>query len=250
MHFANPVGENRLYHDLAYLWPLMSPPEDYAEAAGYWKAALRNRLGPGKHRLLELGVGGGHNLHHLAAGHEVVAVDLSEKMLAHSIRLNPSVEHHVGDMRSVRLNRVFDAVLIHDAICHMLSESDLAATFATAAEHLTAGGILMTTPDYTTETLVSPYAFHQTRTNGETTLTYVEYLYDPNPSDTTYDVFLTFLIEQAGARRVEFDHLLIGVFPKQTWVRLLNQTGFAVEFLPYVVHEDGHEGFLIVAEKL
>ncbi len=58
-------GQRRLYDDLAYLWPLMSPPEHYEEEAGYWLRELRARLAPGKRRILDLGAGGGHNLHYL-----------------------------------------------------------------------------------------------------------------------------------------------------------------------------------------
>ena len=52
-------------------------------------------------------------------------VDRSAGMLAVSQRLNPECEHVLGDMRTVRLNRLFDAVLIHDAIMYMLSLADL-----------------------------------------------------------------------------------------------------------------------------
>ena len=117
--------QDRMYTDLAHLWPLISPPEDYAEEAGYWRDVLREKLGPGRHEILELGVGGGHNLSHLTGDFQATAVDLSEKMLEHSRRLNPEVEHHVGDMRTFRLDRKFDAVLVHDAICYMLNEDDL-----------------------------------------------------------------------------------------------------------------------------
>src|SRR3990172_3701766 len=149
---SRDVPLNRLYDDLAYLWPLMSQPEEYAEEAAHWRANLREMLGPGRHEILELGVGGGHNLSHLTADFAAVAVDISEKMLAYSRKLNPSVEHHVGDMRTVRLGRKFKAVLIHDAVSHMLSENDLLAVFNTAAAHLDSDGILITTPDYFRET--------------------------------------------------------------------------------------------------
>ena len=98
-------GRNRLYGDLASLWPLMSPPEEYRDEARYWRRALRERLGAGRLRILDLGAGGGHNLHHLAHEFDATAVDLSEGMLAHSRRLNPGVAHHVGDMRTVRFER-------------------------------------------------------------------------------------------------------------------------------------------------
>ena len=115
-----------LYNELAYLWPAISPPEDYTEEAVHWRKAIRAKLGEGRHRLLELGVGGGHNLSHLTAEFDAAAVDISPKMLELSQHLNPTVEHHLGDMRTFRLpGQVFDAVLIHDAISYMLTEDDL-----------------------------------------------------------------------------------------------------------------------------
>ena len=135
----SPPPQNRLYDDLAYLWPVISPPEDYAAEAVYWRRALREKLGPGRHHVLELGVGGGHNLSHLTPYFQATAVDLSPRMLALSEKLNPGVEHHLGDMRTVRLGRKFDAVLVHDAISYMLNEDDLRATFATARYHLRPG---------------------------------------------------------------------------------------------------------------
>ena len=126
------MKQNRMYDEFAHLWTLISAPEDYAEEARYWRDALREKLGPGRHEILELGVGGGNNLSHLTSGFQATAVDISEKMLANSTRLNPGVEHHVGDMRTVRLEREFKAVLIHDAISYLTTEDDLRKTFATA----------------------------------------------------------------------------------------------------------------------
>ncbi len=220
---------HRLYHDLAYLWPAMSPPEDYAEEAAHWRAVLRERLGPGRHRLLELGVGGGHNLSRFADEFEVVAADLSEAMLAHSHRLNPSVEHVVGDMRSLRLGRTFDAVLIHDAISHLTTEDDLAATFATAAAHLEAGGLFIATPDDYRETFRSPRVTHDTGTHGDLALTYVEFAHDPDPDDTTLETLFTYFITEKGRLRIEHDRFLTGLFPRATWRRLMAEAGFEVE---------------------
>ena len=94
------MQDTLLYNELAYLWPAISPPEDYAVEAEDWRNALREYLGPGRHWLLELGVGGGHNLSHLTAEFDAVACDISPKMLDLSRQLHPTVEHHLGDMRS------------------------------------------------------------------------------------------------------------------------------------------------------
>jgi len=43
-------------------------------------------------------------------------------------------------MRSVRLGRTYDAVIIHDAIMYMTTEDDLVAALATARAHLAPAG--------------------------------------------------------------------------------------------------------------
>ena len=232
-------GHNRLYGDLAWLWPLMSPPEHYAEEAGYWLRALRERLRIGRRRILELGCGGGHLLHHLVSEYDATAVDLSEGMLAHSRRLNPGVAHHVGDMRSVRLGQTFDAVLIHDAIDYMTTEDELRAVFATSRAYLRAGGLLIVAPDHYTGTLTSPSVDDDTNSDGETTLTYVDYSIDLDPTDTTVETTYVFFIDQDGELRVEVDRHTTGLFPVATWERLLTEAGFAWERVDYPVSEDG-----------
>lgn len=237
---------NRLYDEFAYLWPLISAPEDYAKEARYWKDVLRAKLGPGRHEILELGVGGGNNLSHLTSEFQATAVDLSEEMLRISMQLNPTVEHHVGDMRSVRLGRKFKAVLIHDAISYMLTEEDLRRTFATAVAHLDEGGVIVTSPDYFRETFQGPRVSHSTRSDGEIELTHIEYEYDPDPNDTTIESIMFYLIREKGALRIEQDRHIIGLFPLKVWVNLMAEAGFHVETWPYPVHEDGRESYLLV----
>lgn len=221
---------NRLYDDLAYLWPLTSPPEDYRTEAVFWRELLHEKLGPGSHELLELGVGGGHHLSHLTEDFKATAVDLSEKMLANSQRLNPTVTHYRGDMRSIRLAKMFDAVMIHDAISYMLSEDDLRKTLATAAAHLKTGGVFITSPDYVRETFRDPHASHRTVRQGNIEVTRLEYEFDPDSEDSTYEIQFFFLIrEGGGAPRIEQDRHVLGIFSIATWRRLLEETGFTVE---------------------
>lgn len=56
---------NRMYDEFADIWPLISHHSEYAGEARYWRDALRAALGVGRLRILELGVGGGNNLHHI-----------------------------------------------------------------------------------------------------------------------------------------------------------------------------------------
>ena len=94
----------RLYQDLAAWWPLISPPEEYAEEAAFAGRLLREADRPVR-TVLELGSGGGHCASHLAPGFSMTLVDLSPGMLTVSRRLNPDCEHVEADMRTVRTGR-------------------------------------------------------------------------------------------------------------------------------------------------
>jgi SAM-dependent methyltransferase len=236
----------RLYSELAWLMPLLTPPGEYAEEAQHWRTILCERLGPGRHRLLELGVGGGHNLSHLTAGFDAVAVDLSPAMLDLCRQLNPAVELHCGDMRAIRLERQFDAVLIHDAISYMTSEDDLRAAFDTAAAHLRPGGVFITSPDYIADEMRLPRTESRTHAEGATELTYFEFTYDPDPEDTCIETLMTYLIRTPDGLRIEHDRHLTGLFPRAAWLRLMAQAGFAVERRVFDLQSSGQPYELLI----
>jgi hypothetical protein len=130
----------------------------------------------------------------------------------------------------------------------MLSEDDLRQTFATAAAHLTPGGIFITAPDYFREGFRSPMVSDDTHksADGRTELTHIEYAYDPDPDDTTAEALFIYVIREDGDLRIEHDHHTWGLFPLRTWLDLLDEAGFDVEKWPYPVHDDGHEAYLLV----
>jgi len=109
----------RLYGELAAWWPLLSDPADYIEEAGFYQRQLLAACDGPLRTLVELGSGGGNNASHLKARFEMVLVDRSPGMLEVSRALNPECEHVEGDMRDVRLGRLFDGVFVHDAIVYM-----------------------------------------------------------------------------------------------------------------------------------
>ncbi len=223
---VSSIVPNRLFNDLAYLWPVMSPPQEYEEEAACWRTLLSQSLGPGRHPILELGVGGGHNLSHLTDGFDATAVDISQQMLRHSMALNPGVKHIVSDMRYVRLGRTFKAVLIHDAISCMTTARDLSSVFTTAATHLKPGGLLLVSPDYFADGITLPLIECRNCSGSDIDLTYLEYAYDPDPSDTMLDVILTYLIRSSGGLQIEHDRFQVGLFARSTWRKLMHSAGF------------------------
>ena len=136
-----------MYDALADWWPLLSAPEEYEGEAAFYADALAGACHGPLRRVLELGSGGGNNASHMKARFEMVLVEPSAGMLAVSRRLNPDCRHVQGDMRSVRLGELFDAVFVHDAVAYMTTLDDLRKAIATAAAHCRPGGAVLLAPD-------------------------------------------------------------------------------------------------------
>lgn len=222
-----------LYSELADWWPVLSPPADYAEEASIYRAAI-DATAPGPVRsLLELGSGGGNNASHLKAHYELTLSDLSASMLAVSRALNPECEHVTGDMRTLRLGRSFDAVLIHDALAYLVDEDSLRAALSTAYEHLDAGGVALFVPDDTTETW-RPETDHGGSDAGVRALRYLQWSFDPDPTDTRFTTTYAFLLrEDSQPVRALSDTHELGLFPRASWLRLIEGAGFEARTLPY-----------------
>src|SRR5919201_6339881 len=138
----------RLYTELADWFSLLTAPADYAEEAAFFLRLFAEALGAPPRTLLELGSGGGNMASHYKHEVQATLTDRSPRMLALSARLNPECEHVQGDMRTVRLGRVFDAVLVHDAVCYLTSEADLRQAMMTAFLHCRPGGTAIFAPDH------------------------------------------------------------------------------------------------------
>ena len=230
----------KLYNELAYLWPVISPPETYAEEAEHWRKAIRDKLGEGRHHLLELGVGGGHNLSHLTSDFQATAVDIAPRMLELSRQLNPGVDHHLGDMRSVRLGRTFDAVLAHDAIGYMLTEDDLRAAMNTARVHLRPGGLLLVAPDLVWDRFYEGMVHQWSGEADSIRVDTEERLVDRDPLDTIVESHFTYTIYEKGTVRTERDLHISGIFPIATWTRLMEEAGFFTEVRPLPGNQGGY----------
>jgi SAM-dependent methyltransferase len=219
---------SHLYTDLASWWPLMSAPGDYAEEAAFYLKALHDTLGAPIRTMLELGSGGGNNAVHMRPHvHELVLTDLSDGMLAVSRALNPDCEHVQGDMRTLRLGRTFDAVFVHDAVSYMATEEDLRQAIATAAVHCRPGGVALFAPDHLAETFEPGTDCGGHDGDDGAGLRYLEWSWDPDPSDTACVTSYTYVLRSpGGAVRVEHDLMEEGVFPRATWLRLLGEAGF------------------------
>jgi len=236
-----------MYDELASWWPLLSPPADYEEEAGSYARMLTDTCAGPIRTVLELGSGGGNNAWHMKGRFEMVLVEPSAGMRGVSRVLNPECEHVEGDMRTVRLAREFDAVFVHDAVCYMATESDLRMAIETAFLHCRAGGAALFAPDFVRENF-RPSTDHGGSDEGSHGLRYLEWTWDPDPSDTTYVVDYAYLLRTPdGAVRIEHDRHVEGLFARADWIRLLSEAGFEARSVPFE-HSDleplSHEVFV------
>lgn len=131
------------YYDLLYR------DKDYAAEADY-VARLIHRFCPEAASILEFGSGTGIHASLLAEkGYKLHGIELSSEMLARSSTIIGSSNNasgrlvfSQGDIRKVRLNEYFDAVIaLFHVMSYQTSNEDVLAAFHTAREHLHRDGV-------------------------------------------------------------------------------------------------------------
>jgi SAM-dependent methyltransferase len=237
----------RLYRDLAEWYPLLTPLEDCRDEAAFYLRQFTAHCRRLPATLLDLGSGGGHNAAWLKASLRCTLVDISPAMLALSSRLNPECEHVEGDMRSLRLGRLFDCVLVHDAVAYMSTRADLAAAVATAFSHTAPGGVALFLPDFVSETFTPGTECGGSDARGRG-LRYLEWRWMPDAKGEAYVTDMAYMLrDERGNVEVINDRHLMGLLPRETWVSIIAQAGFAPRVIP-LEHTDagyaGHDVFL------
>ena len=213
-----------MYSDLAPWFHLLTHPADYWDEAAFVGRVVDEVVTGEARTLLELGSGGGNNASHLKARFACTLTDISPDMLALSRTLNPECEHLEGDMRTLRLDREFDVVFIHDAISYLTTEHDLGSAIETAAVHVRPGGVVILTPDATTE-IFQPKTDHGGHDGDDgRSLRYLEWTHPATGS--TYEVDYLIIARSPGEEvRVVHDRHTLGLFPRATWERLIADAG-------------------------
>lgn len=222
----------KMYTSLAPWWPILSLPADYAEEADSFLAMIE--LSPAERpTLLELGSGGGNLASHMKAHFDITLSDISLDMLAVSRQLNPELDHIEGDMRTLRLDRLFDVVLIHDAVAYCVSRDDLAAALRTASVHCRPGGTVIVAPDYVKETFEPGTDWGGHDAEDGRAVRYLEWSWDPDSTDETIEVAYTIVVRGTdGEMRAELDRHHEGLFAEATWLELHEQTGLSPIVVP------------------
>jgi SAM-dependent methyltransferase len=137
-----------VFNHYARYYDLLYKDKDYAGETEYVHRLLQ-RFGNKPNSILELGCGTGKHAMLLAQkGYSVTGVDQSEEMLAKARerieKSNVSIQLQAGDVRTVRLNKQFDAVIsLFHVMSYQVTNKDLLDAFTTARTHLKPGGIFV-----------------------------------------------------------------------------------------------------------
>ncbi|SDB12385.1 Methyltransferase domain-containing protein [Desulfonatronum thiosulfatophilum] len=239
----------RLYADLAWLWPMWGDHRDeYARYSAHITRLIRQYARRPVASLLDISCGGGKNVFNLKHAFQVTGLDLSPVMLNLASSLNPECEFIIGDMRTFSLDRKFDAVVMDDGISYMLNRTDLAEAMGNAFSHLEPGGVLIATPDVTTETFrqnltTCTPGVREYQPEG-VDVVFVQNVYDPDPRDEQYESTMIYLIREHGRLRVETDRHVLGIFSRNVWMQVLIDVGFEVHCEAFT---DGENEYIMFA---
>lgn len=225
----------RLYSDLAWLWPMWGDSHAGSEYEKYCNFII-SKVNGFKHRelktLLNLGCGGGKNLDTLKKHYDCTGLDISPDMLRLAQELNPECSFVQADMRSFKLGRRFDFIFIDDAITYMLNRDDLEQVFIRSHDHLETGGVMVVTPDATTETFKQndTQVFHSipSEQHPDTEVVFITSNYCRDLATEQSEGVFVYLIRHKGELKVENEVHQFGLFPLRVWRELLIKAGFTI----------------------
>jgi SAM-dependent methyltransferase len=240
----------RMYEELAEWYPLITAPHEYEGEARWYTRTLREQAQRDVRRVLELGSGAGANASYMKRDFELVLVDRSKKMLDMSRKLNPELDHRIGDMRTFRLGEKFDAVFIHDAASYLVSADDIRQTAQTALHHLNPGGVVMFCPDDLAENFKSGLESGGHDGDDGRALRYLAWSSpneDPDRIITDYAFILRY---PDGRATTEHDRHITGRLSRETWLTVLGDVGFSSQTLPFDLPDEAEGKYEVVVGLL
>ncbi len=218
------------YNDLAWVDDWLADAADYErEAAVYvelMRRAATSGLGRAPRTLLHLGCGAGGHDREFKRHFAITGVDLSPGMLNMARARHPEIEYLEDDMRFVRLNRHFDAVVIPDGIDYMTTPDELRQAVRTAVEHLHPGGVLLVVGKPAETFQDNNFAYTGEKDGVHVTLLENNYVNPYRPG--TYEATLCYLIRRRGDLTTHADLHVLGLFPQATWDQVFQEAGLAM----------------------
>jgi SAM-dependent methyltransferase len=141
---AEPFGR-----DYASAYDSIYADKDYEHECDLLEESFRRFAAGAVRTVLDLGAGtGNHALPLVRRGYEVVGVDIASGMVdisrGKAAQAHLEIDFRQGDVRTVRLDREFDAALLMFAVLgYQRTDADVRSALATARAHVRAGGVLV-----------------------------------------------------------------------------------------------------------
>ena len=208
------------YNDLAWTEDWLANPTEYEDEVMVYVDLIKRTAVAPPSTLLHLGSGAGGHDRIFKRHFTVTGVDISLGMLNKARVANPDIEYLEGDMRTLRLNRQFDAVVIPDSIDYMASQDDLQRAIQTAVAHLKTSGVLLVVGK--TEETFQDNNFAYTGEKDGVHVTLIENNYINPFRPNTYEATLVYLIRQQGELTIHTDNQVLGLFSQATWEKAFN----------------------------
>ncbi len=214
------------YENLAWVETILGNPRIVSDEAELYCKAIRKYSKIPTHTLLHLGCGAGSHDHTFQKHFHVTGVDISRGMLKIARKRNPKIDYRCRDMRTVRLGRQFDAVIIPESVGYMTTVNYLKKAILTARLHLKPDGILLIVAHVQEEFRENNFVYSGSTRNCHVTV--FENNHILNSSKSCYEATMVYLIRRDGRLTICSDRHKIGLFKAATWSRLLKNEGFSV----------------------
>ena len=116
---------------------------------------------------------------------------------------------------------------------YMTSRADLQQAVHTAVLHCKPGGVVFLAPDCTQETF-RPGTDHGGHDGPQRGLRYLEWTWDPDPTDSQFLVDYAYLLREAdGSVRSLYDRHVNGLFSQAEWLEVMQAEGLRARVLPF-----------------
>lgn len=218
------------YNELAWTDALLVDPADCESEVLGFVEALRAASPHNLQSLLHLGSGAGAYDRVFKRYFSVTGVDVSPGMLALARAANPEVEYIQGDMRTLRLGREFDAVVIPDSIDYMVTRDDLDAALQTAARHLRPRGTILVLAKPAEAFQDNNFAYVGERDGVHVTLLENNRVDPARPG--CYEAILVYLVRRHGELSIYTDRHLLGLFARRAWEEAFAAASLDVDAVP------------------
>ncbi|HSV87041.1 MAG TPA: class I SAM-dependent methyltransferase [Bacteroidales bacterium] len=215
------------YNELAWTEDLLAEPEAYEKEVNGYVNLINMAAKEPVQTLLHLGCGAGWHDRFFKKHFRITGVDISTGMINKAKDSNPEIEYFEDDMRTVRLNRKFDCVVIPDSIDYMATLPDLQKAIQTASIHLKHGGVFLIVGN--TEDKFQSNNFAYTGEKGDIHVTVLENNYVNPYSPNTYEITMVYLIRHKGKLTKYVEESVAGLFSHSTWMEVLRRNGFVMD---------------------